>query len=95
MSALIPGAKNMSAYISCNEVDIAVYLNWNLHAPSTGKKGILKTILSRAYTSCSIKRYLHGEIKYIDSTFEKVKNYPKYVINQLISEAKLKRTRKI
>ena len=52
----------------------------------------LETILSRVYTICSSERYLHEEIKYIESTFEKVNNYPKYVINQLNREVKLKNT---
>ena len=67
-----------------------VYLNWNTHAPTTWKRGILRTILSRAHTICSSETYLNEEIKYIESTFEKVNNFPKYVITQLKREVKLK-----
>ena len=52
----------------------------------------MRTIFNRAYTIYSSERYLHGEIKYIEATFEKVNNYPKYVINQLNREVKLKHT---
>ena len=37
-------------------------------------------------------KHLNGEIKYIESTFEKVNSYPKYVITQLKREVKLKHT---
>ena len=69
-----------------------IYLNWNMHAPTTWKRGTLRTIFSRAYTTCSSEKYLREEIKYIESTFEKVNNYPKYVITQLNGEVKLKHT---
>ena len=69
-----------------------VYLNWNTYAPTTWKRGTLRTILSHAYTICSSETYLNEEIKYIGSTFEKVNNYPKYVITHLKREVKLKYT---
>ena len=40
----------------------------------------------------SSETYLNEEIKYIESTFEKINNYPKYVITQLKREVKLKHT---
>ena len=61
----------------------------------TWKRGTLRTILSRAYTFFSSETYLNEEIKYVESTFEKVNNYPKYVITQLNREVKLKHTQNI
>ena len=55
----------------------------------------MRTVLNCAYTICSSERYLREKIKYIDSTFEKVNNYPKYVINQLNRKVKLKHTENI
>ena len=52
----------------------------------------MRTILTRAYTICSSERYLHEEIEYKESTFEKANNYPNYVISQLKREVKLKHT---
>ena len=72
-----------------------VYLNLNTHAPTTWKKGTLRTILSRAYTISLSETYLKEEIKYIESTFEKVNNFPKYVITQLKREVKLKYTQNV
>ena len=73
---------------NANKIDTTVlmfdvYLNWNTHAPTTWKRGTLRAILSSTYTICSSEIYLNEEIKYIESTFEKVNNYPKYVITQL------------
>ena len=49
-------------------------------------------IFNHRYTIYSSERYLYEEIKYIEPTLEKVNNYPKYVINQLNRDAKLKQT---
>ena len=38
---------------------------------------------------CSSERHLHEEIKCRQSTFKKVNNYPKYVINKLNRQKKL------
>ena len=40
----------------------------------------------------SSERYLHAEIKQIESISEKVNNYPKYVMSQLSRGVKLKHT---
>ena len=45
-----------------------------------------------ALTLSAQVKHLNEEIKYIESAFEKVNNYPKYVITQLKSEVKLKHT---
>ena len=80
---LIKNANKIDTTVYRKPTNTDVYLNWNTHAPTTWKRGTLRTILSRAYTICSSETYLNEEIKYIESTFEKVNNYPKYVITQL------------
>ena len=51
------------------------------------------TIRSSSQEICaSSETCLNEEIKHIESTFEKVNNYPKYVITQLKREVKLKHT---
>ena len=86
---LIKNANKIDTTVYRKPTNTDVYLNWNTHAPTTWKRGTLRTILSRAYTICSSETYLNEEIKYIESTFEKVNNYPKYVITQLKREVKL------
>ena len=78
---LIRSANNIDTKVYGKPANINIYLNWNLHATSTWKKGTSRIILSRAYTICSRERYLHEEMQYIKSTFKKINNYPKYVIN--------------
>ena len=56
------------------------------------EKQIITTIVSRAYTICPSEKYHHEEIRYIESTFEEINNYPRYVANQLNCEVKLKHT---
>ena len=51
-----------------------------------------RNILNSTYTICSTGNFLQEEIKFIKSTFEKIKNYPKYIISQLKHEFKLKHT---
>ena len=89
---LIKNANKIVTTVHRKPTDTDVYLNWNAHAPTTWKRRTLRTILSRAYTICSNEAYLNEEIKYIEPTFEKVNNYPKYVIIQLKREVKLKHT---
>ena len=92
---LIKNANNIDTTVYKKPTNADIYLNWNSHAPTTWKRGTVRTILSRAYSICSSERYLHEEIKYIELTFEKINNYPKYVINQLNREVKLKHTENI
>ena len=89
---LIKNANIIDTTVYRKRTNTNIYLNWNSHTPATWKRETLRTILSRAYTICSSERYLHEEIKYIEPSFEKVNNYPKYVINQLNREVQPKHT---
>ena len=80
---IIKNANKIGITVYRKPTNTDVYLNWNTHALTTWKRRTLRTILSCAYTICSSETYLNEEIKYIESTFEKVNNYPKYVITQL------------
>ena len=89
---LIKNANKINRTVNRKLANTDVYLNWDTHAPTTLKRGTLRTILTHAYTICSSETYLNGEMKYIESTFKKVNSYPKYVITQLKREVKLKHT---
>ena len=89
---LAKNANNIDTMVYRKPKNTDIYLNWNSHALTTWKRGTLRTIISRAYTICSSERYFHEEIKYIELISEKGNNYPKYVINQLNREVKLKHT---
>ena len=85
---LIKNANNINTRVYRKATNTDIYLNWNSHTPTTWKR----TIISRAYTICSSERYFPEEIRYLESTFKKVNNYHKYVINQLKRQVKLKHT---
>ena len=63
---LIKNAYNIDTTVYRKSANTDAYLNWNTHAPTTGKKGTLRTIISCTYTICSSEIYLNEEIKYID-----------------------------
>ena len=52
------------------------YIHWNSLAPNNRKWGTLKTLVRRAYETCSIDEYLRGELKHIRGTFDEINNYP-------------------
>ena len=85
---LIKNANKIDTTFYGKPTNADISLNWNTYAPITWKRGTVRTILSRTCTICSSERYLNEEIKYAELIFEKVNNYPKYVITQLKCEAK-------
>ena len=60
-----------------------VYLNFNSHLPSEYKKGLLKTLLYRAYNICSNYTNLHQEIVYLKSVWQK-NSFPLFFIDKCI-----------
>ena len=63
-----------------------IYLNWNVFAPDTWKRGILKTLVERAYIVCSTNGLLPKELKYFVNVFRETNNYPHYVIQQILKQ---------
>ena len=63
-----------------------IYLNWNVFAPDTWKRGILKTLVERAYIVCSTNELLPKELKYFVNVFRETNNYPHYVIQQILKQ---------
>ena len=67
-----------------------IHLNQNSFAPNTWKRSTLRTLIKRAYLICSSKKHLADELKHLEYVFEKYNNFPKWVIDQLLSEGQLK-----
>ena len=63
-----------------------IYLNWNVFTPDTWKRGILKTLVERAYIVCSTNELLPKELKYFVNVFRETNNYPHYVIQQILKQ---------
>ena len=65
-----------------------VYINWNLFAPHSCKRGTLKTLTQRAYMICSTTELLDTEIKYLEKVLVVKNNYPKWIIRQIFTQVK-------
>ena len=63
-----------------------LYLHWDAFAPVGWKRGILRTLVNRAYLVCSNKELLHKELEYLRSVFLKKNGYPLSTIKQLMKE---------
>ena len=70
--------------------NINIYLNRNSFVPNTWKRSTLRTLIKRAYLICSSKKHLADELKHLEYVFEKYNNFPKWVIDQLLSDGQLK-----
>ena len=68
-----------------------VYLHWNSFAPRTWKRGILRTILIRAYKIFLTKKPLQNELKQIEEEFIKINGYPKWLFDQVNENCKVPR----
>ena len=62
-----------------------IYSNWNSFSPNTWKRSTLKTLIKRTYLICSSKKHLVDELKHLRYVFEKHNNFPKWVIDKLLS----------
>ena len=60
-----------------------IYLHWKSFAPNTWKRGILRSIITRAYHVCSNDEVLKQELSKIKTDFLKINGYPKWVFDQI------------
>ena len=67
-----------------------IYLNWKSFAPSSWKRGTLKTLVDRAYLICSNITLRKKEIDHLKKVFHEKNDYPKWVINQVLNEVEEK-----
>ena len=57
--------------------------------PNTWKCSTLRTLIKRAYLIFLSEKQLVDELKHLEYVFEKYNNFPKWVIDQLLSEVQL------
>ena len=65
-----------------------IYLNWKSFAPGNWKWGTSETLTKRAYDVCSNQERLQKELNYIGKVFRIKKNYSKWVIENVLQQAK-------
>ena len=67
-----------------------LYIHWNLFPPNNWRWGTLKTLVRRAYETCSTDECLGDQLKHIRGTFNEINNYPHWVISKVFKEIKIK-----
>ena len=61
-------------------------MNWNTHAPTDWKVGILKTLIKCAKAICSNENLLKIEIEHLRKVFVKINSYPIHTVNRVINQ---------
>ena len=67
-----------------------MYLKWNSFAPTSWKRGTLKTLIDRAYLVCSSPELRKQEIQHLKQVLHEKNDYPKWVINQVVEQVEAK-----
>ena len=70
--------------VLCKETNNGIYLHWRSFAPILWKKGILKTLIRRAYTICFNDNLLEEKLHYIETHFTEIHGYPKWLLKQTV-----------
>ena len=63
-----------------------MYLSWNSFAPTSWKRGTLKTLIDCVYLICSSPELWKQEIQHLKQAFHEKNDYPKWVINQVVEQ---------
>ena len=72
-----------------------IYINWNSHSPTSWKIGTIKTLVKRAFDIVSTKKHLEEELKFLLHTFSDLNQYPKQLVESIISQERRNRNRNI
>ena len=73
--------------------DNDIYMNWHYFAPKTWKMGTLKSLIERAFLICSTEELLNEELKHLEKVFREKNHFPKWVIRNVMNDAKNKHQR--
>ena len=63
-----------------------LYIHWDAHAPTTWKRGTIRTLLRRAHNVCSTQEYLSEEIGHLRKSFITINGFPKWFVNQVVED---------
>ena len=87
---LIKKGNNIITTVYCKATTNDIYRNWKSFAPSTWKRGRLKTLVDRACLICSNIALRKKEMTHLKKVFHEKNDYPKWVINQVLNEVEEK-----
>ena len=76
--------------VYCKSATNDLYHNWKSFAPTTWKKGALKTLVDRPYFIYSNIALTKKEIDHLKKLFHGMNDYRKWVLNQLLNEVEEK-----
>ena len=85
---LIPSNSLISAKVYRKNTNTNIYISCKSFAPNNWKWGTLKTLVTKAFDICSADEYLKEELEHIRKVFHHRNNYPLWVINKVIDDAK-------
>ena len=75
----------LSTTLHRKKIFSGVYLNFNSHLPVDYKKGLIETLLFRAYHICSDYEKLHQEILFLKSVLQK-NSFPLFFIDKCVQK---------
>ena len=87
---LIKKENNIITTVYRKAITNDIYLNWKPFAPTTWKRGTLKTLADRAYLIYSSIALRKKEIDHLKKVFHEKNDYHKWVINQVLNEVEEK-----
>ena len=73
---------NLETTVFRKETNNDIYLHWRSFAPTTWKKGTLRTLIRRAYTVCLNDNLLQEELHHIKKCFTEINGYPKWLLKK-------------
>ena len=65
-----------------------MYLHWQLFFLTTWKRGMLQTLVSRAFKVCSNNQHLQNVIKHLKKVFRDINGDPNWIIEQTVEKVK-------
>ena len=65
-----------------------VYLNWYSFCPRQWKRGTFSSLVQRVYITCSSLHLLKKELKHLEDVFVMKKNFPIWVVKEILKEEK-------
>ena len=80
---LIKKKNNIITTVYRKAITNDIYLNCESFAPTTWKRGTLKTLADRAYLICSSVALRKKEIDHLKKVFHEKNDYPKWVLNEV------------
>ena len=74
--------------VYCKSTNNDIYFHWQLFSPTTWKRGMLQTLVSRGFKVCCNDQHLQNEIKHLKKVFRDINGYLNWITDQTIEKMK-------